>query len=287
MTKKVANANVTNGFIKLGIFILLYKYNTFIFVSIKYGDIMNKRVKKVAVWSIVGLVLLGLGTWIAIPFISPMICEQQIDKKMKRTMITIDTERCIGCGACVQGCQGGALQLVDGKAVVTNEDFCVGLGVCIGICPVDAIKFEEREVEPSHKNAVTKRATPSIAQPSELTQFPVQLRLLNPRASFLQKADLLLAADCTAFANGEFHSRFLKGKKLAIACPKLDDNTQAYVDKLVQMIDESHIGSLTVLIMEVPCCSGLARIAELAIEQAKRKIPVTVIRLSTKGEVVD
>jgi len=188
---------------------------------------------------------------------------------MNRPKIKIDQERCTGCGACVQGCHGGALQLVNGKAVVVNEEFCDGLGACLGECPVGAITMEEQE-----------------SQTSELRQFPVQLRLLNPRATFLQGADLLLAADCTAFVSGDFHNNFLKGKMLAIACPKLDNNTQAYVDKLAEMIDTAQIRSLTALIMEVPCCSGLARIAQMACQQAKRKIPLEVVRLSTKGEVV-
>jgi len=123
-------------------------------------------------------------------------------------------------------------------------------------------------------------------QPSELRQFPVQLHLLNPSASFLQKADLLLAADCTAFSCGNFHSRFLKGKKLAIACPKLDDNIQSYVDKLAEMIDIAQIDTLTVLIMEVPCCSGLVRIAEMARQKAKRIIPLKSIVLSVAGDIL-
>ncbi len=123
-------------------------------------------------------------------------------------------------------------------------------------------------------------------QSSELRQFPVQLHLLNPQAPFLYGTNLLLAADCTAFASGEFHSRFLKGKMLAIACPKLDSNTQSYIDKLTEMIDVAEIDTLTVLVMEVPCCGGLVRIAEVAREQAKRNIPIKVIVLSVKGEIV-
>ncbi len=123
-------------------------------------------------------------------------------------------------------------------------------------------------------------------QPSELRQFPVQLHLLNPQAGFLKGNHLLLAADCTAFASGEFHSRFLKGKMLAIACPKLDSNVQSYIDKLTAMIDVSLIETLTVLIMEVPCCGGLKRIAEMAREQARRYIPIKTVVLSVQGEVI-
>ena len=124
-----------------------------------------------------------------------------------------------------------------------------------------------------------------MVQPSELRQFPVQLHLLNPNAGFLRGANLLLAADCTAFASGEFHSRFLKGKALAIACPKLDSNTQSYIDKLIELIDVAQIDTLTVLIMEVPCCGGLVRIVQMAREEAKRNVPVKVIVLSVQGDV--
>jgi len=211
---------------------------------------------------------------------------------MKRTIIKIDRERCNGCGSCVKGCHGGALQLVDGKATIVNEQYCDGLGLCIGECPVGAITLEEREAEAYSKEAITKRdSTPQMqtstqGQASELRQFPLQLRLLHPHASFLQEADLLLAADCTAFVSGEFHSRFLKGKMLAIACPKLDDNTQLYVDKLAEMIDAVQLRSLTVLVMEVPCCNGLVWVAQKAAQQAKRNIPIKIIKLSTKGEVI-
>lgn len=122
---------------------------------------------------------------------------------------------------------------------------------------------------------------------SELRQFPVQLHLLNPQAGFLRDADLLLAADCTAFACGDFHNRFLRGKSLAIACPKLDSNTQTYVGKLTEMIDGAKINTLTVLVMEVPCCRGLVQIARQAREKARRHIPVKTVVLSAGGEVID
>lgn len=270
---------------------------------------------------------------------------------MRRTVIKIDEELCNGCGACISGCHEGALQLINGKAVMVSELYCDGLGACIGECPVGAIELEEREAEPYSEEAVMKRivpkgektilahlnhlkdhgerdlyrqgveylkrhniqinldgekeeplpcgcpgsaartftpvamAAPSF-QPSQLRQFPVQLHLMNPNAGFLKGADLLLAADCTAFASGEFHSRFLKGKMLAIACPKLDSRTEVYVDKLVQMIDDARINTLTVLIMEVPCCGGLVRFAEMARQQAQRNIPVKLAVLSVQGEVL-
>lgn len=307
---------------------------------------------------------------------------------MKRTVIKIDENLCNGCGACVGGCHEGALQMIDGKAVMISDLHCDGLGACIGECPVGAITFEEREAASYDEIAVMERLAPkgevavlahlkhlrdhnetewvrqgaaylkehnigdidlfkigldsdgnplaaaispntgaptaqsevkplacgcpgSMAreikrpqpggfaipaglgtqpqamQSSELRQFPVQLHLLNPQAGFLRDADLLLAADCTAFSSGEFHSRFLKGKTLAIACPKLDSNTQVYVEKLVEMIDTAKINTLTVLVMEVPCCGGLVRIAQLAREKAVRNVPVKVITLSVGGEVLN
>ena len=127
--------------------------------------------------------------------------------------------------------------------------------------------------------------SPVVNQPSELKQFPVQLHLLNPNAGFLQGADLLLAADCTAFAYGGFHNRFLKGKALAIACPKLDSNIQIYVDKLIEMIDVAMINTLNVLIMEVPCCSGLVKIVQMAREQAQRNVPLKVTVISVQGDI--
>ncbi len=235
---------------------------------------------------------------------------------MQRTIVKIDRDLCNGCGACITGCHEGALRLVDGKAVVVSDSYCDGLGACIGECPVGAITLEEREAAPFDEAAVQARQAarenaplacgcPGSAareirrpqfdfagtglqpQPSELRQFPVQLHLVNPRAGYFQGADLLLAADCTAFASGGFHSRFLRGKMLAIACPKLDHNTQAYEDKLVEMIDGARIDTLTVLVMEVPCCSGLVRLARAARDRAGRNIPVKVVILSVGGEVVN
>ena len=210
---------------------------------------------------------------------------------MKRTIIKIDEETCNGCGSCVVGCHESALQIIDGKAVIVSDMYCDGLGACIGECPVGAITLEEREAEPYDEHAVMERLLPkgseiTKAQPSELRQFPIQLQLLNPQAEFLLKTNMLLAADCTAFANGEFHSRFLKGKTLAIACPKLDANQQMYISKLTMMIDVAQIDTLTVLLMEVPCCGGLVRIAEDARKKAQRHIPIKLIVLSVQGEVL-
>ena len=148
-------------------------------------------------------------------------------------------------------------------------------------CPGSAMREIKRPARP-----VFAVASSVTEQPSELRQFPVQLHLLHPSAGFLRGADLLLAADCTAFAYGNFHNHFLKGKALAIACPKLDANIPAYIDKLVEMIDVAAIRTLTVLIMEVPCCNGLLKIARIAGEQAKRNISIEVIVLSVHGEII-
>jgi len=234
---------------------------------------------------------------------------------MKRTIVKIDETLCNGCGECITKCHEGALQLINGKAVLISDVYCDGLGKCIGECPVGAITLEEREAESYDEKTIIKHILekeeplacgcpgsmmreiksghdvspemkPSFARPSELRQFPVQLHLLNPRAGFLKGANLLLAADCTAFSSGEFHSRFLKSKMLAIACPKLDSDTQSYISKITEMIDVAQIDTLTVLIMEVPCCGGLTNIAKVAREHAKRHIPIKIIVLSVEGNVL-
>lgn len=232
---------------------------------------------------------------------------------MKRTIIKIDEELCNGCGNCVTGCHEGALQLINGKAVMVSDVFCDGLGACIGECPVGALELIEREAEPYSEAAVIEKK-PKMAcgcpgsmerdfrnvvpaqsgkcdvntsvQDSQLRQWPVQLHLLNPAATFFQGADVLLASDCSAFTSGNFHETFLKNKTLAIACPKLDNNTQNYVDKLVSMMDDSKINTLTVLMMEVPCCGGLLGFAKTAREKSKRNVPVKAIILSVRGEVI-
>jgi NAD-dependent dihydropyrimidine dehydrogenase PreA subunit len=193
---------------------------------------------------------------------------------MKRTVIKINEDLCTGCGTCVKGCHGGALQLINGKAKIINEMFCDGLGACIGDCPVGALSLEEREVTP-YKEKPCCGVVPSMCQ------FPIQLRLVSPAAPFLQNQDLVLAADCTAFVCKDFHERFMKNNSLVIACPKLDSTKELYVEKLTEMIEHSAIKSLTVIMMEVPCCSGLWSIAQQAQEKASRKIPVkeVIIRI--------
>ncbi len=212
---------------------------------------------------------------------------------MKRDIITIDEDACTGCGACIPNCPEGALQLIDGKARLVSDLYCDGLGACIGNCPEDAITIENREAEPYDESRVMENIgrqeeTPDKTsfQPSSLSHWPVQFHLLNPCASVYEKSDLLLAADCTAFTAGNFHSAYLQGKTLAIACPKLDSNQQVYLEKLITLIDDGKINTLSVLIMEVPCCRGLLKLAETAREHASRNIPIKRMVMSVKGELL-
>lgn len=200
--------------------------------------------------------------------------------KAKRSIIKIDEQLCNGCGACVEGCHEGALRMIDGKARIVSELYCDGLGACIGECPVGAITIEEREAEPYNERAVMERMAPS-----KLTHWPVQLHLLNPQAGFFRGADVVLAADCTAYAYADFHHRFIQGKTLAIACPKLDSNKESYIAKITEMIDSALINTLTVVIMEVPCCGGLMQLANLAAGQASRKVPIKKIVIGVQGEI--
>jgi NAD-dependent dihydropyrimidine dehydrogenase PreA subunit len=214
---------------------------------------------------------------------------------MKRKIIQIDEEKCNGCGLCIPNCHEGALQVIDGKARLISDLFCDGLGACIGHCPEGAIEIIEREAEPYEAPEGTPHAAsqPTASQPtasqqpaSELRQWPVQLHLLNPQASYFRNADVVLAADCAAFAMGDFHSRFMKGKTIAIACPKLDTNKESYVQKLTSMITDARINSLTVVMMEVPCCGGLLHMAQMARSSAGRDIPVKQAIVSLQGEVI-
>ena len=197
---------------------------------------------------------------------------------MKRKIIQIDEEKCNGCGICIPNCHEGAMQLIDGKARLISDLFCDGLGACIGHCPEGAIEIIEREAEPYDEHKVME---------SELRQWPVQLHLLNPQASYFRNADVVLAADCAAFAMGDFHTRFLKGKSLAIACPKLDSNKESYVQKLSSMIADTKINSLTVVMMEVPCCGGLLKMAQTARANAGRNIPIKQAIVNLRGEVLE
>lgn len=231
---------------------------------------------------------------------------------MKRDILKIDEELCNGCGQCVPSCHEGALQVIDGKVRLVSELMCDGLGACIGHCPEGAITIETREAEPYNEVRVmepqplhlhneggcpgsrtmviekptqTNNDMPAY-QPSELRQWPVQMHLVNPNASYFRCADLLLAADCVAFSLGDFHSTHLKGKSLAIACPKLDQGLDSYVEKLTAMIDIAKINTITVMIMEVPCCNGLLNMVKVALSNTSRKVPVKKMIVGINGTLL-
>ncbi|MCB4792271.1 MAG: 4Fe-4S binding protein [Elusimicrobia bacterium] len=268
---------------------------------------------------------------------------------MKRQMIEIDEDKCIGCGNCITGCPEGALKIIDTpkgpKAKLVKENFCDGLGACIGECPVDALQVVEREADEYDEKGVIrhikKTAPDKLGQhiehlkkhgmeipeefnkeghtrhpfemggcpgsrtmdwgekktqrnekeekdapraESELRQWPVQLSLVNPQAAYFDGADLLIAADCVPFAYANFHSDFLKDKRLVIGCPKLDD-IKYYKDKLTELFKTSNIKSVTVLNMEVPCCFGLQKAVQDAIVDSKKKIPYCDTTITLQGEI--
>jgi ferredoxin len=215
---------------------------------------------------------------------------------VKRKIIRIDENKCNGCGLCIPNCPEGALQIIDDKARLISDLFCDGLGACIGHCPQDAIIIEEREAEPFDDKVCPgarmmefgveekeKEQDQGGERPSQLRQWPIQLHLVPPAAPYFLGRDVLLAADCVAYALGDFHKDYLKGKSLAIACPKLDEGQDIYIEKITALIDQANIKSLTVMIMEVPCCSGLLRLAQQAADKASRKIPIKEIIVGIQG----
>ncbi|HEQ72652.1 MAG TPA: 4Fe-4S dicluster domain-containing protein [Spirochaetia bacterium] len=280
---------------------------------------------------------------------------------MKRRIISIDHDKCNGCGLCIPDCPEGAIQMINGKARLVSDLFCDGLGACLGACPEGAITIREREAEPYDETTVMAHIIPQgkavirahlshllehgeeklyrIAcamleknglpnpvlattpsdirhqgcpgsrsmvlgwneagsdsrpasasaenRPSRLETWPVQLHLIPPRAPHFRGRELLLSADCAAYTAGDFHRDHLAGRVLAIACPKLDDGQEIYLEKLIALIDEAEIASLTVLTMEVPCCNGLAQLAKQALDQARRHdVPLTWKVLNIRGEVI-
>jgi Fe-S-cluster-containing hydrogenase component 2 len=240
--------------------------------------------------------------------------------KVKRKIVEIDTERCNGCGQCVPACAEGAMQIIDGKAKLISDVYCDGLGACLGECPQDALRvieraadeFNEAEVEkhlqassPSHSAAADSAAAgcPSARarilssaqknhaagitekQKSGLAHWPVQIRLVQPGAAFLKNADLLIAADCTPIAYPDFHKDFLQGKAVMIGCPKFDD-ADAYIEKFAQIFKTANIKSVTVVVMEVPCCQGLPVIIKEGMALAGKNMPIEKIVISAEGEVL-
>lgn len=283
---------------------------------------------------------------------------------MKRKIISIDEEKCTGCGLCIPDCPEGALQIIEGKARLVSDLFCDGLGACIGTCPEGAISVIEREAGAYDESAVMETiarqgaavikahlehlsghgqtalyneaieyliehfipipdhqvaerrsssadqhpspfagcpgdAARSIAREehgagenrskrseSELRQWPLQLKLLNPAAPYFDNADLLLAADCVPFAYADFHQDFLRGRIVIIFCPKLDTDIEGYVSKLAEILSLHTINSITVVHMEVPCCSGVKYVLDQAMEMAGKKVPVKDITISIQGGIV-
>jgi Pyruvate/2-oxoacid:ferredoxin oxidoreductase delta subunit len=229
-----------------------------------------------------------------------------------RNIINIDEDKCNGCGNCVVDCAEAALQIVNGKAKLVKELYCDGLGACMGGCPTGALTIVQREADAfdeaateAHVHAMKTKPEPcgcpstrsvdfankevvgrgvSETRP-ELTNWPIQLKLIATEAPYLNNADLLMAADCAAFSTINFHSRFIKGRKVVIACPKLDD-AQFYFDKLTEMFKANSINSVTVVRMEVPCCGGLAYITKQAIQKSGKEIPYSEVVIGIKGDIL-
>ena len=234
---------------------------------------------------------------------------------MIRRIIEIDQEKCNGCGKCASACHEGAISMVDGKATLMREDYCDGLGDCLPACPTGAITFVEREAPAYDEAAVLASkaakekssgcagggcpgsrvremsACPSPAMPdhpaftlaSQLRQWPVQIKLAPVNAPFFQNADLLVAADCTAFSYGDFHNRFIRNRVCLVGCPKLD--MVDYSQKLTQIIAQNSIKSLTIVRMEVPCCGGLEHAATTALKNSGKFIPWQVVTITIDGKI--
>lgn len=261
---------------------------------------------------------------------------------MKRTVIEINEEKCVGCGLCAGACEQGAIQMVNGKAKLMSDTYCDGLGMCLPACPVDAIKLIEKETVafdedrkgfalkdgesskgcgstkeqvfntapkanpfaapsgggcPGNKEQVFKPAgfkpnaplnvasQPDGISPSQLRQWPVQINLVNVQAGFFEDCNLLIAADCTAYAYANFHQEFIKGKVTVIGCPKLDD-LQGYIEKLTEIFKLNNINSITVARMSVPCCGGIVSAVKKAMELSGKAIPYLERTITPEGQIL-
>lgn len=230
---------------------------------------------------------------------------------MLRKIIKIDERKCNGCGACAAACHEGAIGMAGGKAKLLRDDYCDGLGDCLPACPTGAISFEEREAAPYDEAAVKKQKTKKTvgvlpcgcagthsrtitrktsgcdcggkSAPSRLSQWPVQIKLVPADAPYFDGASLLVAADCTAYAYGDFHEKFIKGRITLVGCPKLDDAD--YAEKLGQIFARNDVGDVTVTRMEVPCCSGIESAVKRAVASSGKDIPVRVITITADGRI--
>ncbi|MBM6830286.1 4Fe-4S binding protein [Anaerotignum lactatifermentans] len=227
---------------------------------------------------------------------------------MIRRIIEIDKEKCNGCGLCANACHEGAIGMVDGKATLLRDDYCDGLGDCLPVCPTGAISFVEREAAAYDEAAVQanmqKKAAPcacpgsqsrslspaaqkkeeSGSVSSRLRQWPVQIKLAPIKAPYFDGAKLLIAADCTAYAYGDFHRKFMEGKITLVGCPKLD--MVDYSEKLTEIIKQNDIQSVTIVRMEVPCCGGMELAAKKALQASGKFIPWQVVTISTDGRIL-
>lgn len=242
---------------------------------------------------------------------------------MLRKIIKIDADKCNGCGLCASACHEGAISMIDGKAVLTRDDYCDGLGNCLPVCPTGAISFEEREALPfseeevkknmmkktqpqtqesklpcgcpgTHSKSIERKETSqcrdsapahTAGMPSQLRQWPVQIKLVPVNAPYFEDANLLIAADCTAFAYGNMHGDFMKNKVTLIGCPKLDDVD--YAEKLTAIIANNNIKSVTVIKMEVPCCMGIAVAVKTALQNSGKMIPWRVVTIGIDGTIIE
>lgn len=202
---------------------------------------------------------------------------------MIRRIITINEDKCNGCGLCADACHEGAIGIVAGKAKLLREDYCDGLGDCLPACPMQAITFEEREA-PAYNEAAVLAAKKNQFVGSQLRNFPIQIKLAPINAPYFDGADLLIAADCTAFAYGNFHRDFIRGKVTLIGCPKLD--AIDYSQKLSQILIQNDVRSVTIVRMTVPCCGGLSYAVQNAIQACNKDIPVNIYIVSPNGQIM-